>query len=497
MSQDVYNPSPWQRTYHGLKHDEALGAGAAGPGKTLTLLMDPLAQIVCEHERATNAKHPHTIAPGTSVGWALSLRRTMPMIEQTIVRSHRIFPRLDPGARFDAQKHTWVFSSGYRYQFGHCKDPNDWEMYFSNEYSWVGFDELVQFTEEQYDQISGRVRSSDPILRGMLKTRAMSNPTLTREMMDNVSVQDPMWVRKRFVDPAREGKVTLVKNLTLASGEKVRRTRIYLPATLYDNPDPEFVRGYEATLRDKKPHIQQALLYGNWYASVGSFFGEDWVQAIHVCKPFKVPDDWLRFRSMDWGFKAPGCIHWWAMDYDGNLYCERELTFRQMTATDVAKRAKEIEQDLDLWGADGSRITGVADTQLWEKRGSSARTMADEFQAVGVGWVRADKTSRSRNAGFLLSRLKDHEKRTATPGVVFFESCKMAIQTIPTILATKDDPETPQDGGDDHWADSCYYACNFASFGRSGIPAKKSKHKNYDAEERDGARGSSGYGNLY
>jgi hypothetical protein len=111
----IYQPSPWGQLYHSLKHDEALGAGAAGPGKTLVLLMEPLAQIVVEHERTTNPEHPHALAPGSSTGWALSLRRTMPMIEQTIVRSHRIFPRLDPGARYDAQKHTWVFSSGYRY----------------------------------------------------------------------------------------------------------------------------------------------------------------------------------------------------------------------------------------------------------------------------------------------------------------------------------------------------------------------------------------------
>lgn len=494
MSSDapIYQPSLWGQTYHSLTHDEALGAGAAGPGKTLVLLMDPLAQIVTEHERTTNPKHKHPLAPGSSVGWALSLRRTMPMIEQTIVRSQRIFKRLDPGAQYDGTKHTWVFSSGFRYQFGHCKDPNDWEQYFSNEYTWVGFDELVQFLEEQYDQISGRVRTSDPVLRKMLKTRAMSNPTLSRDQMENVSVEDPMWVRKRFVDPAPTGKVTLVKNLTLASGEKVRRTRIYLPATLYDNPDPEFVRMYESTLRDKKPHIQQALLYGNWYASFGSFFGDDWIPAVHICKAFKIPDDWLRFRSMDWGFKSPGCIHWWAMDFDGDLFCERELTFKDMTAEQVAKRVKDIEVDLGLWHGNQSRITGPADTQLWEKRGSTAMSMAQEFQKHGVPWLQADKTSRSRNAGLLLSRLKDHERRTKSPGVQFFENCVMAIRTLPTILSDKNDPETPQDGGDDHWADSCYYACAFASKGRLGIPSKRTEMK-YE-EEPAGDHGQYGYG---
>lgn len=494
---DVYRPSKWGEIYHSLPHDEALGAGAAGPGKTLVLLMEPLAQIVGESERVENKQHPHPIERGSSTGWALSLRRTMPMIEQTIVRSHRIFPRIDPGARFDGTKHTWVFSSGYRYQFGHCKDPNDWEQYFSSEFSIICFDELVQFMEEQYEQISGRARSSDPVLRDMLKVRSMSNPTLSREMMDNVSVDDPMWVRKRFIDDAPGGKVTLFKTVTLASGEKRKITRCYLPATLYDNPDPEFIRTYETKLRGMKPHHQQALLYGNWYATYGSFFGDDWIPSLHVCKPFKVPDDWLRFRSMDWGFKSPGCIHWWAMDPDGNLFCERELTFRGMTCSQVAKRVKDIEVDLKLWGDARSKITGPADTQLWEKRGSQAVTMAQEFAANGVPWAQADKTSRSRNAGLLLARMKDHEKRTQPPGIVFFESCVQAIKTLPTILSDKNDPETPQDGGDDHWADSCYYACAYASHGRAGIPAKRTESKYDDEDRREGFGGRSGYGEAY
>jgi hypothetical protein len=454
--------------------------------------MEPLEQIVTEHERTTNKRHPHAIPPGSSTGWALSLRRTMPMIEQTIVRSHRIFPRLDPGARYDGTKHTWTFSSGYRYQFGHCKDPNDWEQYFSSEYSIFLADELVQFLEEQYDQISGRVRSSDPVLRKMLKTRAMSNPVLSRDQMANVSVEDPMWVRKRFVDPAPAGKVTLVKNITLASGEKIKKTRIYLPATLYDNPDPEFVRQYEGTLRDKKPHIQQALLYGNWYAQFGSFFGEEWIPAVHVCKPFKIPDAWHRFRSMDWGYKSDGCVHYWAMDEDETLYCEREVIFRGLTATELAKRLQQIEKDLGLWHGAQSRITGPADTQLWEKRGSSAMSMAQEFASNGVPWVQADKTSRSRNAGLLLSRLKDHKNRTQQPGVMFFDSCQVTIKTLPAILSDKNDPETPQDGGYDHPADSAYYAACYASKGRAGIPAKRTEMKYEDEPDRD--RGQYGYG---
>ena len=492
----LYRPSKWGELYHSLDHDHAMGGGAAGPGKTQCLIMDPLAQMVMEQERTENPRHPHYIGPKNSTGWALHLRRTMPQVEQTIVRAARIFPRMDPKASFNAQTHTWLFSSGYRYQFGHCKDPNSWEDYFSSQYTHIAFDELVQFNKVQYDNIASRCRSDDPVLKNMLKVRSMTNPVLSRDQMDNVSVDDPLWVRKEFVDPAPQGKVTLYREVKLNDGSVVRRTRCYLPALLSDNPNPEFARQCEASLRDLPVHVQQALIHGNWYAQYGSFYGDEWDPKVHTCKPFKIPSDWLRFRSMDWGFKSPGVVGWWAMDYDGNLFCEYELVFKGKTATEVAKMIRDREIAEKLWYGAQSRITGPADTQLWEKRGAGAVTMAQEMAKVGVNWVPADKTSRKRNAGLLLGRLKDHQNKTSQPGVVFFSTCDKCIKTLPTILSVVGDPEVPQDGGWDHAHDMVLYAMPFASHGRAGIPAMKS-NKRSDYEERDDDdRGSAGYGDL-
>lgn len=492
MTQDLYTPSRWGEVFHTLDLEEALGAGAAGPGKTLVLLMDPLPQIMLEHERCRDPDHPYKMFWGQSTGWALHLRRTLRMLEQTIARSHRIFPGIDPGAKYDSQKTTWRFTSGYHYQFGHCKDPNSWEDYFSNEYTHIGFDELVQFEEEQYDQISTRCRSSDPILRKMLKVRAMSNPLMRRDASDSFSVRNPQWVRQRFVDPAPEGRVILKRRLERADGTIEWRRWIYLPATLYDNPNKEFVRDYEATLLNAKPHIRQALLYGNWYITAGSFYAEEWNARLHICDPFNIPDDWPRFRSMDWGYKRPGCVHWWAMDEDDNLYCEREYTFQGKTATEVAKRIREIERDARLWKSGRSLITGPADTQLWEQRGESAMSKADEFARVGVGWISADKRSRQRNAERVLERLKDHQAGSTTPGLVFFRNCRQAIKTLPAIQADPTDPECPQDGGDDHWHDSICYASAYASHGRRGIGRAERSDEDDDVSNR--RVGRYGYG---
>lgn len=500
-----YEASPWQLDFHRLIHDEALGAGAAGPGKTECLLMDPVPQIIVEHQRCEQKDHPFRMGWGDSTGVALHLRRTLKELEQSISRTHRIFPKMDPEAHFDTQRTTWTFASGYKFQFGHCKDRESYTDYLSSAFSHIAYDELITFEEEQYMQINTRLRSTDPVLSQMLRVRAMSNPMMTAGMV--TSVRDPHWVRRRFVDPAPEGRMTLYYEVDLDDGRKHRSTRIYLPATLYDNPNKAFVKQYEARLAASPKHIREAMLYGNWYFTAGSFYGDVWERSKHVCAPFKVPPDWPMFRSMDWGYKQPGCIHWWAMDGDENLYAVKEVTFKGKDVEEVALLIQQVEREMGIWKSGPnnqggySTISGPADTQLWEDRGDIGLSKAAIMEKNGVQWVRAEKTAggigrrhRKTNADKLTFRLKDN--RGGRPGVVFFKNCEMAIRTIPMIQTNLDLPDEPMDGGDDHWHDSVLYACAYASHGSAGIGQRRVKDEwDDDDEVRVRARrGRDGYG---
>lgn len=453
----LYTPSRWGEIFHSLTTDEALGAGSAGPGKSMVLLMEPLQQIVTEHNRCLDKKHPHYHPWGTSTGWALHLRRTIPMLALTKSRAQRIFPTIDPDAKWHEKENWWKFKSGYTYQFGHCSEKDDYNQYMSAEFCAIMYDELVQFTETQYDFINSRLRSSDPVLRQMLKIRAMSNPLVQRGKNEKFMVDDPHWVRRRFVDPAPNGKTILRTPLRRASGERFYRTRIYLPATLYDNPDPEFVRNYEEKLLAAPAYIRSAMLYGDWYVTADSFYAEVWNRQMHVCDPFPVPTEWRRFRSMDWGFKAPGCVLWWAQDPDGTLWATDELTFKKSHVPQVAAMIREKEIAMKVWKGRRSTISGPADNQLWEQKGDRIQTKASEFAAHGISWKKADKRSRERNAQLLLGRLGDHGKGTLAPGIVFFKNCVNTIRTLPQIQTNQDNIEEPADGGDDHWHDAVLY----------------------------------------
>ena len=120
---DLYTPAPVQQEFHICTANEILLGGAAGPGKSLALLMDPIqTQLIGEHQRWQRGEIVE------SAGWALHLRREFPRLEQTIERAHRLFRQFDSGARWEAANQRYTFSCGYKVQFGHVRTKNSWPL---------------------------------------------------------------------------------------------------------------------------------------------------------------------------------------------------------------------------------------------------------------------------------------------------------------------------------------------------------------------------------
>ena len=467
---------------------------------SMVLLADPLEQVQIEHLRCQQSEIPNSFPPelktlieenplkwGHSEGWALHLRRTMPRLSTTIERAHRMFKQLDPDADWNEKKSIWTFSSGYKYQFGGCKDRTDQNNYLGQEYSWIGFDELVEFNKDQYQFISTRCRSGDRVMRALKKIRSASNPRLSGNKGEDILLDDPGWVKKYFVDPCPEGNKVIRKKVVRRDGTVEEVTRLFMPATLYDNPDKEFVKDYELKLMSMPKHIRDIYLYGRWDTVVGSFLEDTWNTSVHVCKPFKIPISWPVFRSMDWGYRSNGIVGWFAMSPEGTLYLFYEVAFKEKTATWVAKNIiKPFEEKNKLWnGEKGSKITGPADTQIQEQRGESARTKYMEFCDEGVMWLNADKKSRQVNAEVMVARLRDHDNYTKTPGLVIFENCKTSIQTIPAMQTDPNNVEEPKKGGWDHSWDMVTYACQWAKQSNLDAPQYKPDFKESldDADE--------------
>lgn len=500
FDRSVYAPSPWSQKFHETTADEVLGGGAAGPGKSLTLLWDAIVkQAVVEHARATGELldqmpgwcaelcRAHPIRKGESEGHALHMRRTMPMLQETIDRAERMFKQFDAGAEYNKDLHRWTFTSGFKYTFGHCREPKDHINYLSKQYTHLSLDEAGQFLEDQYEELDARVRSADPVLKLLLATRLMSNPT-------------PGWLKERFVTPERKGNVVhrrLVHDPQ--TGKTHYRTRLFLPATLDDNPDKGFVEQYKIRLLSKPAHMRSRYLYGDWDSVEGGYFEGDYNPGVHLIDPFKIPREWPKFRSMDWGFKAPGTIGWFALDPDENLIQFYEFNFRLMRDIEVARRVVDIEKRFGFWDQRRrkSRLTGVADTQLWEERGDSGKSKAAVFAGEGVFWQQADKLSIARNCERITGRLRDHDK-TKAPGLQIFRDCKKTAEMLAGIGVDENDNTVPdKKSALKHWLDQLAYAVARASRGRGSIVMEAHDFDRADRDEDEAqlpAASSFGYG---
>ena len=250
-------PTPKQRAFLLLNCREAFFGGAAGGGKSDALLMAALQYVD---------------VPGYA---AILFRRTytdLSLPEALMTRAADWLAGTD--AVWSAQDKTWRFPSGATLTFGYLEAERGKYRYQSAAFQYVGFDELTQFSEEQYRYLFSRLRRLKDVAVP-LRMRSASNPGgLGHE-----------WVRQRLVDQDPR-----------ATG------RIFIPAKLDDNPylDRE---EYEAALRELDPVTREQLLHGDWEARPkGNKFDRTWFE---VVEPHEVPGGLTKVRYWDLAATEP------------------------------------------------------------------------------------------------------------------------------------------------------------------------------------------------
>ena len=150
------NPGP-QTRFLGLTCFEALYGGAAGGGKSASLLVDSIRYV----GRGYGANYH-----------AILFRRTYPELEKSLIKESRgLYPRL--GGVYNEVKSTWTFPGGEIVEFAHIQHEKDVFKYQGAAFQFIGFDELTSFTETQYLYLISRVRSSTGV---PCRVRSATNP---------------------------------------------------------------------------------------------------------------------------------------------------------------------------------------------------------------------------------------------------------------------------------------------------------------------------------
>ena len=418
----IFKPNVGPQTdFLAASEREVFYGGARGGGKSYAMLVDPL-------RYCTKASHR-----------ALLIRRTMPELRDLINHSQRLYSRAFPGAKWREQEKEWRFPSGARIEFGYAENMQDVLRYQGQSYTWIGIDELPQYpTPDIYNFLRSSLRSVDPEIPVFM--RATGNP-------GNVGSQ---WVREMFVDPGEPNKTFEISINTPTGVRKI--TRRFIPAKLQDNPSLMQTDDYYIMLASLPEVQRRQFLDGDWDAFDDSSFPE-FKKDTHVVEPFEIPRGWYRFRAADWGYSSPACCLWFAIDYDNNLWCYRELYTTKLTADVFARKVLELEH--------GEHVAyGVLDSSTWAKRGDIGPSIAETMIQAGCRWRPSDRSPKSRISG----KLEVHKRLsinpdTKEPGLRIFSTCRNLIRTLGTLPIDSNNPEDVDTKAEDHAYDALRYGC--------------------------------------
>lgn len=438
----IWTPQPKQKIALSRGEDEMLYGGAAGGGKTDYLVVEAARQVNIPEYRG------------------LILRRAVPDLARIIDQTRAIYPSIDRGARYNATTRVWTFSSDAQIKLGSLFRTNEKYKYQGQQYDFIGFDELTQFTFDEYSYLKSRNRGNCKATKVYMRSTA------------NPGGVGHGWVKQYFVTAGTPGETIWLSDKVIMPDGTTKNywsSKVFITASVFDNNalmnnDPDYVK----RLAQLPEAERNALLYGSWDSFEGQVFTE-WIDNrehykdrrwTHVIEPFKIPQSWRIIRSYDWGYTRPFSVGWTAVDQDGRFYRIRELygCKKNQPNTGVRWPIEKVAQEiLAIENNDpqikGRQIYGVADPAIFAEQGSGKSQAATHAQ-LGVFWNKGDN---ARIAGKMQfhSRLAFDEE--GYPMFQCFNTCTNFIRTIPNLVYSQIDTEDIDTEGEDHIYDEQRY----------------------------------------
>ena len=154
----VFKPNEGPQTeFLAASEREVLYGGSAGGGKSFAMLADPLRYM------------------GHSSFSGLLLRHTTEELRELIFKSQELYPQVWKGIKWYERKMQWVAPSGARLWMSYLDRDEDVMRYQGLAFSWIGFDELTQWsTPFAWNYMRSRLRSVASDLPIFM--RATTNP---------------------------------------------------------------------------------------------------------------------------------------------------------------------------------------------------------------------------------------------------------------------------------------------------------------------------------
>jgi predicted phage terminase large subunit-like protein len=401
MDRIEIKPQPRQRQFLQTSADIAIYGGAAGGGKSFSLLLEPTYHL-----------------DNPDFG-AVIFRRTMPEITREgglWDEAGKIYPQIlgEP----NQSVHQYRFPTGARVTFSHMQLETDKDTWKSSQIPLIEFDQLETFTASQFWYMMSRNRSTCGV-KPYVRATCNPEPGWVADML-------AWWISEDgYADVLRSGKVRwfIRQNETLIwadSKEELERlypgslprSMTFILSTIYDNrilmtKDPGYLSNLQSlSLVDRERLLGDPVRGGNWVIkpSAGKVFNRAWFKRID---PEQLPAGGVVVRR--WDFAATekelsgdnpdytaSCLmlyanqRWFILDITAERLDPPKIDsyFEAITRQDMERFAMEQRRYMSRWeiepGSAGKR-------ESWRMT-----TMLAGIDAHGVGTGSKDKLTRQK-----------------------------------------------------------------------------------------------------
>ena len=262
--------------------------------------------------------------------------------------------------------------------------------------------------------------------------------------------------RMRLLDKKGElfGTMTPLKGLTFLYSE-IYLNRRNNPEIWYefmewaDNPflSKKEVRALTATLDET---TLQSRRYGRFCTREGLVYPE-FDEGVHVIEPFDVPRDWQDNISIDPGLKNPLSAHWYAVDFDGNVYVVAESYAAGRDIDFHTEQIKRISEQIGCKRDAHGRISALIDPAAGQRTLASAKSVSELFYERGI--LVNPRVNKDLFSG--ISQVKSYLKRDNNlPDLYIFSNCVNMIREFKSYFWGSDESPVKRD---DHAMDELRY----------------------------------------
>lgn len=387
VAEDILiKPQPRQELFLTTPADIAIFGGAAGGGKSYSLLLDPIrySHVPGFSSVIFREQHGDIVNPGGL--WD---------------SSYDIYPYT--GANAYQSSNTWKWESGAKVKFNHFQHVKYKKSWQGTQICMIGFDELTHFSQDIFFYMMSRNRSMCGVRPYM---RATCNPDPDSWVKEFIQ----WWINPAtgYAIPERDGVIRYFvrsgdsflwksnrEDFPTAKMRKNAKSVTFIMSKLEDNQilmdkDPQ----YESNLEALPLHQREALLKGNWNIrlSPGMYFKREWCDMVDVA-----PETTIKVRYWDRASTKP---HESNPDPDwtsGTLMVRKGGTYYiedQVRMRDTPDKVRKFIKNTAI--ADGQGTTCVLEQDPGQAGVAEVEILKKYLSGIDVRSMRVDKAKEIR-----------------------------------------------------------------------------------------------------